>query len=300
MNKKPVAIIGSGFLASNLILGLEQKGYLIHVYSRSHPKVDTQNTTIFHSIDLTKETIANEDLGLCNKIFFMLSIGVPGHQNSAENFELEYSILKSIVSKAKSLSVEDFYFISSSGVYGDQYDKLVTEDDELNPKSEYAKYKIKMEEFLLTQKSENFNPVIFRVSNPYGPFQYSQGIIQKLLDASKNEKQLIIDNLGESIRDYIHISDCVYLFIKIMESKNRYSIYNVSSGIGTSTNELINIFNSYGSNVLFDYALDSISSKLSLSILDNSRIIHEVSECDLTNIQEGIKKIIHQNINKQG
>ena len=295
-----MAIIGSGFLASNLILGLEQKGYPIHVFSRSRPKVDIQNTTIFHAVDLTIDTITNEDLGMCNKIFFMLSIGVPGHQNSADNFELEYSIFKSIVTKAKSLSIEDVYFISSSAVYGDQYDKLVTEDDELNPQSEYANYKIKMEEFLISQKSENFNPVIFRVSNPYGSFQYSQGIIQKLLDSSIHKKHLIVDNLGESIRDYIYISDCVCLFIKIMESKNRYSIYNVSSGIGTSTNELINIFNSYGSNVLFDYALDSISSKLSLSILDNSRIIHEVSECDLTNIQEGIKKIIHQNINKQG
>ena len=300
MNKDSVAIIGSGFLASNLILGLEQKGYPIHVFSRSRPKVDIQNTTIFHAVDLTIDTITNEDLGMCNKIFFMLSIGVPGHQNSAENFELEYSILESLVTKAKSLFIKDFYFISSSAVYGDRYDKIVTEDDEVNSHSEYAKNKIKMEEYLLDQKSGKFNPVIFRVSNPYGSFQYSQGVIQKLIESSIHEKRLIIDNLGESIRDYIYIGDCICLIIKIMESKNRYSVYNVSTGIGTSTNELINIVNGIGSKVLYDYDLENISSKPSISILDNSRIVHEVRECTSTKIQDGIKKIFHQTLKNQG
>jgi nucleoside-diphosphate-sugar epimerase len=296
LNKKPVAIIGSGFLASNLILGLEQKGYPIHVFSRSRPKVEIQNTTKFHAIDVTKDTISNEDFVLCNKIFFMLSIGVPGHQNVTENFELEYSVLKSLVNKAKSLSIKDFYFISSAAVYGDQYNKLVTEDEELNPQSEYAKCKIKMEEYLIAQRSVDFNPVIFRVSNPYGPFQYSQGIIKKLLDSSLNKESIIIDNLGESVRDYIYVGDCICLIIKLMESTNRFSIYNISTGIGTNTNELITIFNNDGLTTPFEYALEGNTSKHSISILDNSRIINEVSECTLTNIHVGIKKMIKQNI----
>jgi UDP-glucose 4-epimerase len=292
LKKSPVAIIGSGFLASNLILKLELKGYPIRVFSRSKPKVDIKSTTVFHAIDLTIDSIDNKYLVGCEKLFFMLSIGTPGHQNSIENFEMELKILKSIVKTAMCGSIRDLYFISSSAVYGDQYNKPITEDDKINPISEYAKYKVLMENHLLKLCSDTFNPVIFRVSNPYGKFQYSQGIVNKLISAFNGKHSISIDNQGQSIRDYINIKDCISMMVSLMESNNRFNLYNFSTGIGTSTNELITIFKNHNPKLKVVY-VDEKPIKPSISILSNSRVFNEISKFHITKIQDGIARLLN-------
>ena len=91
---------------------------------------------------------------------------------------------------------------------------------------------------------------------------------------------------GENIRDYIHIDDACKMIYALCKNKTLEDIYNISTGIGTSQNQII----AYVSHTLGPLSVIYKSKRLvdvRASILDNSRIRKIYIE-PLTPIREGI------------
>ena len=64
------------------------------------------------------------------------------------------------------------------------------------------------------------------------------GIVSKLIESTVNKK-LVIWGDGNIIRDYIYIDDLTLLIEKVIEEDLDNGIYNISSGKGTTINEII-------------------------------------------------------------
>jgi UDP-glucose 4-epimerase len=151
-------------------------------------------------------------------------------------------------------------FASTGGaVYGDSKGNTSFESDICNPINQYGKYKLRLEESLTsTQKQNQFDADILRISNPYGghfDHYFSSGFVNTVLSRIRNKSILSIWGDGLQVRDFIHISDVCEYIRRTIEIKG-FNLMNIGTGIGyslVSAFELISKVNKSTLDVFFNY-----------------------------------------------
>jgi UDP-glucose 4-epimerase len=151
-------------------------------------------------------------------------------------------------------------FASTGGaVYGDSKGNTSFESDICNPINQYGKYKLRLEESLTsTQKQNQFDADILRISNPYGghfDHYFSSGFVNTVLSRIRNKSILSIWGDGLQVRDFIHISDVCEYIRRTIEIKG-FNLMNIGTGIGYSlvdAFELISKVNKSTLDVFFNY-----------------------------------------------
>jgi UDP-glucose 4-epimerase len=137
-------------------------------------------------------------------------------------------------------------FASSGGtVYGMLKSVPVSEDAILAPITAYGAGKATAEiYFKLYRAMHNLDCRIARIANPYGGGQsLSRGLgaVTTFLHHALTRQPIVIWGDGETIRDFIHISDvasCLVLLACAPQSDVDF-VFNVGTGIGTSLNEIV-------------------------------------------------------------
>ena len=143
-----------------------------------------------------------------------------------------YLAVKSIVNTLNLLKNRPkLIFISSSHVYGDSKNKL-SEKSKLDPKSLYAKLKIKSENYI---KKNYKNYSILRVFNVYGKNQPRGYFIPDIIDKIKKKHEI---NINKSIRDFIHVKE-VSRIINYIIKNNINGVLNIGTGRGVSLEFLV-------------------------------------------------------------
>jgi UDP-glucose 4-epimerase len=151
-------------------------------------------------------------------------------------------------------------FASTGGaVYGDSKGNTSFESDICKPMNQYGKYKLRLEESLTsTQKQNQFDADILRISNPYGghfDHYFSSGFVNTVLSRIRNKSILSIWGDGLQVRDFIHISDVCEYIRRTIEIKG-FNLMNIGTGIGYSlvdAFELISKVNKSTLDVFFNY-----------------------------------------------
>lgn len=135
------------------------------------------------------------------------------------------------------LNINKIIYTSSSSVYGNNFS--CSEDDNPSPLNIHASLKVANEKLIETFCIDmNIDFTITRIFNMYGGDD-TFSIISKIIECYKDHKPLSIINNGESIRDYIHISDVVTSYTKILTQKN-LPIINIGRGEGKSLLFILN------------------------------------------------------------
>ena len=137
-------------------------------------------------------------------------------------------------------------FASSGGtVYGKLKSAPVSEDALLAPITAYGAGKATAEIYLVLYRTmHNLDCRIARIANPYGAGQNPSrglGAVTTFLHHALTGQQIVIWGDGETIRDFIHISDvatCLVALACAPQSDVDFVI-NVGTGIGTSLNEIV-------------------------------------------------------------
>lgn len=135
-------------------------------------------------------------------------------------------------------------FPSSRLVYGKPARNPVDEHHPLQPESIYAIHKVTTEHYyLLYQQLYNLKCIIFRISNPYGPFQRfgsnHYGILNWFIHQAINHEQIEIYGEGLQKRDFFHVEDLVNLFsLSMREPKMHGRVFNVGYGSGITIKEI--------------------------------------------------------------
>ena len=91
--------------------------------------------------------------------------------------------------------------------------------------------------------------VIARVFNMYGAND-NFSIINKLIEAKINKKKIIINNEGNTIRDFIHVDDVCEIYSKILNSKDSFTL-DVGSGFGIKIKDIIDFVKIPKNKIIF-------------------------------------------------
>ena len=154
--------------------------------------------------------------------------------NKSECLKTNYNSIKSIVKLFNNFDKKPmFIFISSSHVYGHSNKKL-NEKSKTNPRSLYAKLKLKSEEYI---KKHYKNYSILRLFNVFGNNQPENYFVPDIIKKIKKNQIIEID---KSVRDFIHINN-VTRIINFIIKKKVLGIINIGSGRGQSLESVIKI-----------------------------------------------------------
>lgn len=278
---------GFGFIGTNILKFVESLNadYRMIVFDRFPNHLDNITFSCLDKVyagDFSDEYLLNKIFteNHIDVVLHSLSASVPS--SSVDNiFDLKFNVIPTItlLNVMKTHDVKNIVFISSGGaVYGDNTVGRDghSEEDVLFPKSAYGVSKLVIEKYLyLYSTLYDFKVLITRLSNPYGPYHYSQkqGVVNIALEKAMRGEKLEIWGDGNGKKDYIFITDfCKILFSLINKSTYQYEVLNIGSGELLSVNEIAEtIKDKLVSTFEWDYRqlnnLDVSAFKLDLSKL---------------------------------
>ena len=248
--KKIIITGGSGFIGSNLVNYFLKKNYFvinIDKLSYSGNKYNLYNADkknyIFIKTDINNKKIINKTLkrykpsvvfNLAAETHVDRSIDDPGpfiHSNINGVFNLLESIR---LYNKKSSKKTKLIHISTDEVYGDitNRSKRANENFPYKPSSPYAASKASADHLVKSYiRTYNFPAVISNCSNNYGPRQFPEKLIPKLIFNILNNKPLPIYGKGLNSREWIYVEDhCRALEVLAKRGKVGES-YNIGSNV---------------------------------------------------------------------
>ena len=239
---------GMGFIGSHLSEYLIKQGHQITIFDNlSNSKIISKSNLKFIEGDITDYSLLLKSLNNIEMVIHLAAqISVIDSIRDPKNtFKINVDGTKNILNACLENNIENFIGISTAAVFGNQ-DEILLENSICLPISPYGESKLMMEEFIINfSKKHNFNSVILRFFNLYGPGQSPQyaGVITKFLKNLQENKPLEIFGDGNQSRDFIHIDDavrCINSTIKNLEGKSG-RIYNIGGGTSTSILQLANL-----------------------------------------------------------
>jgi len=134
-------------------------------------------------------------------------------------------------------------FASTGGaLYGDSAPLPTAEDQPPEPGAPYGAAKLAGEAYVATWgRLHGTANVVLRLGNVYGPRQRwdgEAGVVAMFSDRLLRGEPPTVYGDGEQTRDYVHVRDVAAAFVAAATS-GRAGTLNVSRGIGTSVNELL-------------------------------------------------------------
>jgi len=253
--KKIIVTGGSGFIGSNLVNFLiRKKFFVINIdkltYSSNNYKNNLRNKRNYKLIKLdinkkkVKEIIARYRpeaiFNLAAETHVDRSIDGPDkfiHSNILGTF----NILESLRHLKKKKISPKLIHISTDEVYGDIKKGLRSnEGDNYRPSSPYSASKASADHLVKSYiRTFKINAVISNCCNNYGPYQFPEKLIPKMILNIFNNKPLPIYAKGKNSREWIYVEDhCEALFKLYLKGKNGES-YNVGSGVNLQNVDLV-------------------------------------------------------------
>ncbi|MDR3432624.1 MAG: NAD-dependent epimerase/dehydratase family protein [Rouxiella aceris] len=257
---KTVLIVGgSGFIGSNLIQYFCARNYKVVNFSRSPCLINNSNLTNVYG-DCTNIVILNE-IFLNHKvdlvIHSLMSFSAYDKLDSCQvHTSTNLSAFIDLTNIMKNHCVNHLIYISSGGsIYGVS-DRPIKETHEIAPVSFYGWMKEVSENYLqfFIRNNPDFKYIIFRPANVYGRFQKLDRLIGVALKSAYLSLPMKIFGDLNTQKDYIHINDLCEVIFKACNSTQWNDVYNIGSGIGTSTLKII------------EYAQDITKNKIKLNL----------------------------------
>ena len=295
MKVNNVLIIGgNGFIGSNLSRHLADLGWKVTSFDIAKPPVTDQRIEYvmgdFFDDNVLAGVIKGRDI-----IYHALSTVNPG--NSNEKYMMGYG--RDFIQTVKLFDMlketeTKLIFLSSGGtVYGEQEKQPITEDASARPINHYGNVKLCIENTLrVFDIQAKCKMMIARISNPYGPGQDHKkgvGFIDAVVRKTLAGEPVEIWGDGENIRDYIHISDVCKMLGNLALYDGDETVFNLSSGTGTSQKQIMEIVKGIDDSVKCEYK-PARSVDVRKIILDNSKIM-TLYPMDLVKIEEGIRSV---------
>ncbi len=240
---------GCGFIGSHIVDAYINLGHTVVVIdnlSTGDVKNLNPKATFYKEdiSDTTIETIFKQEHCDCiNHHAAQINV-----RTSVENplYDAQVNIMGSLnlLTLAAKYGVKRFVFASSGGtVYGEPNDFPITEEALINPASPYGISKATVEKYLsLFATLYNFDTVILRYSNVYGPRQIGKGeagVIAIFINQILGHKKCVVFGDGNQTRDYVYVADVVQANVTALHCAP--TIVNIGTAIETSVNDLVHM-----------------------------------------------------------
>ena len=241
---------GAGFIGSHLVDRLIEDGHTVQVIDNLY----TGNKEFVHSKAQFVELDIRDP-----KLYSVLEEFRPDYifheaaqtevSTSMSNPMLDCDInlmgLINLLNAAVKLDVKKFLMPSSAAVYGNLDTLPLNEEMIGNPSSFYGLTKLTTEHYLrIYHEAFGLPYICYRYSNVFGPRQGNGGeggVISIFAKAIVQGSPIIIYGDGKQTRDFIYVDDVVEANILGIQHQVT-GIYNVSTGISSSVNLLVDEF----------------------------------------------------------
>ena len=128
-------------------------------------------------------------------------------------------------------NIKRFVNVSTDEVYGESLSK-VQEDSVLEPTNPYAAAKAGAEMMAKAYHQSFGMPIITtRGNNVYGPGQYPEKLVPKMLMRALQRETLEVHGDGSSLRSFVYIDDVVDAFMIIIKKGQIGDTYNIGSSV---------------------------------------------------------------------
>src|SRR5262249_16183957 len=113
-----------------------------------------------------------------------------------------------------------FLFSSSCIMYGMSEASIVTEDSPLDPKTEYARSKVKSERAIAELAGDRFSPTFLPHGTVYGvsPRMRFDTVFNDLLGAAVTTGKVTLYSDGRPWRPVVHVQDVAHAFRAVLEA----------------------------------------------------------------------------------
>ena len=250
--KKVIVTGGTGFIGSNLVKYLlKKKFFVINIdklsYSANPYNVKDLNNNknyIFFKADLNNKRKIIKILKKYNPTC-IFNLAAETHVDRSidkpknfinSNILGTYNLLESILAYKKKIKL---VHVSTDEVYGDVIKGRSDEKFPYNPSSPYSSTKASSDHLVKAYiKTYKISAVISNCCNNYGPNQFPEKLIPKLIYNIINGIPLPIYGKGKNSREWMHVHDhCEALLLIYLKGKNGES-YNIGSSMNVKNIDL--------------------------------------------------------------
>ena len=243
--KRFIVTGGYGFIGSNLIKLLLKKGFkVINVDNMSYSaqlynlKDVNKNNYIFKKIDINNK---KEILKLLKSFkpdgIFNLAADTHVDRSIEDSFNFiknnilgVYNLLEALKENKRKVKL---IHISTDEVYGDiSGNKRSDENYPYIPSSPYSASKASSDHLVTSYvRTFKIDAVISNCSNNYGPRQFPEKLIPKMIYNILNNRPLPIYGKGKNSREWIYVDDHCEALLELFFKGKKGEKYNIGSGI---------------------------------------------------------------------
>ena len=315
--KKIIVTGGSGFIGSNLIdylihkkyfvINLDKLTYASNVYKST---IRTPKNYRLIKVDIVNKNRITKIIKKYNpKVIFNLAAethvdrSIDGPSNFVHtNINGMFGLLESLRFLQKKGITPKLIHVSTDEVYGDIKKGFKSDEKHrYDPSSPYSASKASSNHLVNSYiKTYNLKAVITNCCNNYGPYQFPEKLIPKMISNIFSNKELPIYAKGKNTREWIHVKDhCEALFRLYLNGKNG-ECYNVGSGINLKNIDLVKkiikickaMKINIGTKTKIKFVKDRPGHDFRYS-LNNEKIFKQLKWKPKINFEEGLKDTIH-------
>ena len=252
--KKIIVTGGSGFIGSNLVNYLVKKKYFVINIDKL-----TYSSNTFHNYKLSKKNYKFLKIDINNKskinkvikkhkpvCIFNLAAETHVDRSIDSPFQFIHSnilgvfnILEAIRKNKKNKKIK-LVHISTDEVYGDIIASRSNEKFPYNPSSPYSASKASADHLIKSYiRTYKIPALISNCCNNYGPYQFPEKLIPKIITNILNNKPLPIYAKGQNSREWIYVEDHCEALYKIFKKGKIGESYNVGSNINLKNINLV-------------------------------------------------------------
>lgn len=292
---------GGGFIGSTIADRLLATGHMLRIFER--PRVQPYRSFAQHESvewmagDLSSMHDVAAAMQGVDAVMHMVSTTLPKNSNDDPVYDVQSNVVGSlhILNAMITNGVRSIVFISSGGtVYGNpRYIPI----DELHPTDPIVSYgitKLTIEKYLkMYEHLHGIKAITLRVANPYGERQRvetAQGAVTVFLHKVLSDVPIEIWGDGSVTRDYIHVSDVAEAFCRAVHYTGDQRVFNISSGTGTSLNQLVAAIEAVLGKAIQRRYLPGRPFDVPVSVLSNDLARQELDWAPLVSMEEGIAR----------
>ncbi len=324
--KKIIVTGGSGFIGSNLVKFLLKKNYfVINIDNLSY----SANPYNLKGIEKNKRyKFIKQDINNKKKIFLILNKYKPeGIFNLAAETHVDrsiddpknfintnilgvYSLLQAVGKYTKNNKKKiKLIQVSTDEVYGDIKNGIKSNESyPYNPSSPYAASKASADNLIKSFVRTYKLPAIISICcNNYGPNQFPEKLMPKLIYNLINGKSLPIYGKGKNIREWIYVEDHCDALLKILMKGKLGESYNVGSSRDLKNIDLakkiIKIFKKNPSNKKKKFEIKYVKDRPGHDVrysLNCNKIRKKIGWKPKTNFNLGLKKTVRWYLDNLG
>ena len=291
---------GTGFIGSHLTEELLKRGYDVSLLLRHSPrKFDVPLGATSYTGDLLDIYSLKKIIKHLQPEAILHLAGMTPVRHSFANpvIYAETNLLGtmnlSLASKECS-SLEKFIVASTAEVYKSK-DSPIKETDELYGTTPYGVSKVAVDYWIRVAGDCYGLPyILLRPSNTYFRKTERGYFIEKVITTMLTSNKLVLNGTPDSERDWMFVDDHVQGYIKALESDSVNDVYNISTGVGTSVGDVVEMVKEMiGWKGTITWGGKPRPNEPKYLILDNSKARRELNFIPKYPLERGLQIVIN-------